>query len=66
MMKLRAETEREEAFKSLEASTTELKCSLAAKTAEYNAIEINFKRARHEIVEKEHLFVISILLKRLS
>ncbi|KAF8327824.1 hypothetical protein F5887DRAFT_163242 [Amanita rubescens] len=55
IIKLRAENEREEAFKVLQASITELKCGISAKSAEYNVVETSLKKARQEIAEKETL-----------
>ncbi|KAF8327847.1 hypothetical protein F5887DRAFT_1189878 [Amanita rubescens] len=56
IIKLRAESEREEAFKVLLASITEFKCGISAKSAaKYNVVETSFKKARQEIAEKETL-----------
>ncbi len=60
IIKLRAESEREDALKVLHASITELKCGISAKSAEYNIVETNLKKARQEIAEKEALFVFII------
>jgi hypothetical protein len=62
-IKLRAVSEREEAFKVHQASITELKCGISAKSAEYNAVETSLKKVREEIAEKETLFVVYTALQ---
>ena len=45
-------------MKALQATIMELKCSLSAKTAEYNAVDASLQKARQETADKEKLFVL--------
>lgn len=58
MIKVRAASEREEALKVFQGSITELKCSISAKTAEYNTVEASLKKTMQENADKETMLVL--------
>lgn len=45
-------------MKVFQASITELKCGISAKTAEYNTVEASLKKVMQEIADKETMLVL--------